>query len=219
MAFTFPTPTPVFPTLRPGFPVHVRPTYSSIVQTSVSGVEQISAKQAYPLWEFEIMFELLADETQNIIKDASHFAVGKKELQEIAGLFLVCRGQYGRFFYKNPRDFRRLNQHIATGDGVRTVFRLMRTWSTWFIEPVGGIDMLDPINVYLDGVLQGPGVASIDADLINVVFTDPVPLGTIVTMDYSFYYFCRFIEDIQDFEQFFHHMWALQSCKFRSAKR
>jgi hypothetical protein len=38
-------------------------------------------------------------------------------------------------------------------------------------------------------------------------------------MDYSYYYYCRFIEDIQDFEQFMHHMWTLQSCKFRSDKR
>lgn len=216
--FTYPIPIPVFPTLRPAFPDRVRPTYASIVATSANGVEQVSAQQSYPLWEFEVPFELLADEMRNPNPDISYFTSGQSELQQLCGLFLMCRGQYGRFYYKNPRDYARENQHIGTGDGLRTAFRIMRTWKTWFIEPVGGVDRDSPIYVFLDGSPLVSGV-SLDETQCYLVFDSPVPNNVVITATFEFFYWCRFIEDLQDYEQYYRRMWSLAACKFRSDKR
>jgi len=164
-------------------------------------------------------FEVIADETQNTIKDTSYFVQGHKELQQIAGLFLACRGQYGRFLFTLPTDHTRENQHIATTNGIDRSYRLMRTWKTWFIEPVGAINLDETVVVYLDAIGVTPGDYSFSDDGTHLVFDSIPAADQIITMSYSYYYRCRFIEDIQDFEQFMRRLWTLGACKFRSVKQ
>jgi uncharacterized protein (TIGR02217 family) len=216
LAFAFPIPTPVFPTLRPGFSFKTKPIFATATLTTVSGVEIRSAQQAFPLWEFEMTYELLADRTQNTVVDPNLALY--TELQQISGLFLVCRGQYGRFFFTNPTDNSRTGQVIQTGDGVTTSFRVIRSWAN-FSEPVGAVNVGEAINVYLDDVLQAPSSWEINSDLTHLVFDSAPSEGAVITMDFFFYYFCRWLEDIQDYEQFFQHLWEYKSCKFRSTKR
>ena len=216
MAFYYPVPTPVFPVLRSGFRFGLKPVFATAVLTTVNGVEIRSAQQAFPLWEIRMTYELLADRTQNAVIDPN--LADYNELQQICGLFLVCKGQYGRFFFSNPVDNSRSGQVIQTGDGVTNTFRVIRNWGS-FVEPVGAVNIDEAINVYLNGVLQDPGDWEIDSDLINLVFSTPPPDGAVITMDFFYYYFCRWLEDVQDFEQFYQHLWEFKSCVFRSAKR
>lgn len=218
MTFTvgFLDPTPIMPSLN-GFSVHKIPNYSSLVATSVSGRELQACQQAYPLWEFNITYEVLRDETQNEIIDPEYSAL--TEFQQITQLFLACSGQYGRFFFEDLVDNSRLGQILGTGDGVTTVFRFVRTWGSGalsFEEPVGGVNNSKPINVYLNG---SPTVNyNIDLNLQNIEFVSAPANGVVITADFYFYYFCRFLEDINDFEQFYHNLWSLKSLKFRSVK-
>ncbi len=221
MSFAYPVPTPIFPLgLRPGFSQALRPVFSTIVQTSVSGVETRSARQAYPLWEFELKFERLADQTQNQVPYT--YYLNETELEQLCGLFLVCNGQYGRFYYSYPNDYSRSGQVLGTGDGITTDFTLVRTIGSGdlaFVEPVGGIDQTTgrAPTVYLNGVIQPFGWSIIDDRIVR--FSSPPSSGVVVSADFYYYYFCRFIEDLVDFDMFYKCLWQVGALKFRSVKR
>lgn len=219
MAFFFPSPTPIFPVLRPAWTMKWKPTFASKAVTLVSGYETRSACQAWPLWEFELTYELIGDRTQNIIPDTQFTA----EFEQIVGLFLVCRGQYGRFYFSCPWDKTRTAQFMAFGDGTTLEFPLLRTLGTdpftAFLEQVGGVDYNVALVIYLDGVvLPESGNYQISATKNSIVFTSPPASGVEITVTFGYYYLCRFLENIQDFENFFHHMWTVRSLKFRSSK-
>ena len=219
--FTYPNPVPIYPTTNPNFSysVHKRPTFATIVQTAVSGREVSSAQQAYPLWEFELTYEGLREQTQN--QQIDSYMAPHVELEAIAGLFLIVNGQYGRFYFDDWTDDSRKGQQIGTGDGTTTLFRVVRTFGfgqAAFTEPVGGVNISQPLAVYLNGVVVPSANYSITSDNLNVQFNTAPASGAVITMDFFFYYFCRFIEDVQDYEQFMHNLWTIKAIKFRSVK-
>lgn len=186
----------------------------------MSGKETRSTRQAFPLWEFELTYELLQDRTQNIVPDSN---IPTNELSPIVGLFLVCKGQHGRFYYSCPWDNSRTGQFIVTADGVTAEFRLKRSIAAppnmIFEEYIGGIDPSTTMRVYVNGSESfTPTNWSLGADNNSIVFVSPPGAGAVVTADFSFFYFCRFLDDIQDYENFYHHLWTVKSLKFRSAK-
>lgn len=210
---------PVLPNLY-GYSAHKKPTFATIVpRPGTSGREVTRYQQKIPLWEFELTFEVLRDETQNQTLD-SYFS-GYKQYQEIAQLFLSIGGTFGRFFFDDITDNSRAGQVIGVGDGATTTFRMVRTWGTGalaYTEPVGAVNLSQVIKVYLDGVeYSQPGNWSIGNDLVTLTFLSGAPApGVVITSDFYFYYKCRFIEDIVDFEQFLHNRWRIASLKFRS---
>jgi hypothetical protein len=217
MPFVFPNPTPIFPVL-PGFgySVHKRPTWATIEFMAVSGRRVSSPQQALPLWEIEVTFEFLRDQTQNQVPWQQY--PGKHEFQAISELFLACAGKYGQFFFTDPTDFSRTGQIIATGDGVTTVFTVPRTWGSGVLqitEPVGSINTLQ--NVYLNGVVQPSSAFSFAGN--QLTFLSPPAGGVVITADFTFYYLCQFLEDQHDYEEFMANLWTLKSCKMRSVKQ
>lgn len=204
-----------FPNLATvGWSVHKRPTYASLVSTHVSGREVISPQQAFPLTEFELTYEILRDQTQNQSIDAS--TAPFTEYQQLWALFMACNAQWGLFYYSDPSDNSRSVAAIGTGNGTKTVFPVSRAVGTLgFTEPVGGIDQIQA--VYFNSVVQS---SSIYAKVGNtIVFTSAVGNGVVVTADFSYFFLCRFIEDMIDFEQFLKNRWKLRICKFRSVKQ
>ena len=212
----YPFPTPVLPNLN-GFDVKKTPTYDSLVAQSVSGRELSSPRQAYPLWEFDLTYEILRDPTQNQNPYAQY--TGQIEFQQILDMFLACSGQFGRFFFNDLSDNSRSAQFIGISDGTTTTYRLSRTWgsgSLSFVEPVGGINLNMPFVVYLNGTPTG--AFGFDEKGQNLILSSAPTSGVVITMDYYFYYFCRFLNDITDFEQFYANLWMMKSFKFRSVK-
>jgi len=211
--------TPIFPSLPFGFSVHKRPTFSSVVLTAVTGREVGSARQGFPLWEFELTFEILRDQTLNIVPDL--YLSPYAEFRQAAGAFMEAKGQVGEFFFNDPSDNSRSGQLLGRGDGIKTVFRFVRDWGTGllaFAEPVGGVNTLGVINIYVNGVITAPGVDwTIDSTQRNVILTS-APGSGVPVADFSFFYRCRFLEDSNDFEQFFSNRWTLKALKFRSIK-
>jgi hypothetical protein len=212
----FPNPTPVFPTL-PGltYSIHKRPTWATLISKAVSGREVRSPQQAFPLWEFELVIDFLRDQTQNQVPWRDN--AGRHDLTLISQLYFACNGPYAPFYFDDESDNSRRGQVIGTGDGATTNFIASRAWGFGALsvnEPVGGINSLD--TVYFNGD-ETSGVAySFSGNVIS--FVSPPPTATVISIDFSFYYLCRFLEDTQDYEQFMKNLWTLKSLKFRSIK-
>ena len=217
---TFANYKPVFPDVTfsdipgRGWTQHKRPTFATIENDTSSGRATRSPQQNYPLWEYELTFEVLRSETQN--QEPYTYYQGLKEFEAISELFLFCNGQGGSFLYNDPDDNSRLGQEIATGDSNTHIFPIVRTWGYGdlsFTEIIGGINEIQ--NVYFDDVLQS-------SDLYTVIygnyiwFSSAPPSGVTITMDFTFYYLCRFLEDQHDYEEFLKNLWSIQSVKFRS---
>ncbi|MGP0058404.1 MAG: DUF2460 domain-containing protein [Beijerinckiaceae bacterium] len=201
------TTPPSFPALAgQGWSVHKRPTFSTRVASHVSGREVRQSLYAYTLYEFELSFDGLAS-------GASYPGLGTASLQSLMGLFLQVEGQYGTFLYTDPSDGQVMGQGIATGDGTTTAFTFMRTLGG-FIEPVSWVSSV--ANVYLNGVAQAAGWSLTQPN--TLVFASAPGAGVTITADFSYAFVCRFLDDVEDFEEFMNGLWTVQSLKFRSVK-
>lgn len=207
---------PVLPNLH-GFSVHKKPTFSTIMRTPPSGREVGRFQAPVPLWEFELTYEVLRDQTQNQIPYAN--LAGFTEFQQITQVFVALGGQFARFYFNDISDNSRTGQLIGIGNGTNVSFRMLRTWGSGnlaYTEPVGGINQNQTVNVYLNGVLQSPTSYGFDSTNKFLVFNSAPSNGVIITADFYFYYLCRFIEDKLDLEQFYYSRWSIKSFKFRS---
>jgi hypothetical protein len=135
------------------------------------------------------------------------------------------RGAFGRFLFKNPDDNSVVSQSVGTTDGLAFVFGpLSRTYGVGDnsgTEPVGYVDLTQPFNVYLDGVLQ-------DHTTYEVLTVDPVSqqlkffatpsAGKVITVDMSYFYYCKFVDSTLDFSKFMDRLWSLQKVSIKSCR-
>lgn len=213
--FIYPDPTPVMPTLN-GFSVHKKPTFASVLAEAVSGRAVMGTNAAFPLWDFELTYEVLRSQTQNRVPDTYYSP--NVEFEAIASLFLACAGSYGRFWYDDPTDNSRTAQVIGTSDGVSLTWQIIRTYgigSVSFTEPVGGLNDSLPYTFYDNG---SPVAVTLANNNRTITFAAPITAGHLITGDFSYYFYCRFLEDGADFEQFMHNLWSLRTLRFRSVK-
>ena len=222
----YPNPTPIFPALPVvGFPVHKKPLFTGWQHKSVTGREYLTARQVYPNWDFELQFSKdswLREQTQNnplYTPNSPHV-----EFEAISQLFLSCYGTYGEFYYDDPEDDSRLGQPIAIGDGMTTTFLVLRTWGFTplaRVEPVGGVNFGQAINVYFNG---GSPISPLFYSVTNdpsgshLNFSTAPEAGVVITMDFSFFYRCRWKDDMQEYQQFNYNLWELGKCEFKSTK-
>lgn len=196
----YPNPTPILSKLYT-FSSFKTPIFGSQMFTSISGKETRIQTQIYPIWEFRLKFDALRSQTQNIVPYAQWSP--KTDYEKILATFLACKGRYGRFFYQDLTDCSRAGQVLGDGNGTQTRFRIQRSFgdgSFVLSQPVGGVDLSETVTVYLDGI---PTVDyTISDNLQVVVFNSPVSDGVTVTMDFYFFYLCRFLQDASDFEEF-----------------
>jgi hypothetical protein len=217
----YPTPTPVFPALpSQAWSVHKKPIMASRVSIGATGRETQLACAAYPRWAFILTYGWLREQTQNITPDQS--LLGFRELEAISGLFLLCRGSYGEFYFDDPDDDSRLADLVTgSADGVSTAFPMYYSWGYGpfvpsLLIPVGGIKTIDA--VYFNGSVQSPSIYSLDATRTQLVFTSPPGGGTVITSDFHFYFRCRFLDDHLDFNQFVQNKWEMKELRFESVK-
>lgn len=207
---------PVFPQLRPTYPIHKRPTFASIVAISASGREVRSPQQAYPLWEFEMPLEIMREQST-----ASQGSEGWHEFTALSELFLAGAGQYGRFLYLDTfnDDWQVSRQYVGTGDGARKDFIAKRRWgrgTTFVDEPIGALR--EVFSVYLDDVPLYPNTTNFTYSDTLISLVDAPADGVVVRADFTFYFVCRFLEDKHDYQQFMNSFWSMESLKFRSIK-
>jgi hypothetical protein len=189
------------------------------IGTTKSLREMRVAQQQLPIWDIEIPFEELRDQTQNQT-EYGPFA-GYTQYEALVQLWLSMYGQTQVFGFDCPWDNSRSGQQIGTGDGSTYVFTIYRTWGTGAnatTAPVGLVNTVSQVQV--NGVTINAAHYQIVRNKIYFVdslgFVYPPGAGLAITMTFSYYYLCRFTEDEQDFEEFAKNRWTVPSLKFRA---
>jgi uncharacterized protein (TIGR02217 family) len=178
-----------------------RPTFSTRISKRTSGREVRSANYTYPLYEFELTYEILR-------ADAAY-----QELQQLMGFFLQRQGQFDTFLFQDPTDCLIASQVIGVGDGATTVFPLVRNLGGW-VEPIG--QAANQPTVTVGGV---PSSAwSIELPNLLTFTTAPGVGQQILVANLEFYFVCRFLDDVHEYENWSNNLWLLKSCKFTSVK-
>jgi hypothetical protein len=183
-------------------------------QTTSTGADLDLGLAAAPLHDFELTYELLRDT----------FAVGTSEFKTMLGFFGAMSGNLGRFLFKNPDDSSVAQQFIAITDGTTHLWTLNRTYGvgeySW-TEPVGYVDLTLPFNVYFGGVLQDPGSYSVQVTqpaLQQIQFTSTPTTGQVITVDMSYFYYCKLSADTLTFEKFMNKLWLLKKATLHSCR-
>ena len=213
-------PIPLFPALPIGFPVKFNPSMDTLVGTTKSLREMRVALRQTPLWDIELLFEELRDQTQNQMPYGP--LAGFEQYEQLVQLWLMMYGQTNVFAFDAPWDDSRSDQVIATGDGATYIFTIVRTWGTGATATTAPIGLVNEVfDVSLNGVTVDPSEYYIQRNKIYFVnsatnIPDPPPVGQVLTMTFSYYYLCRFVEDEQSFEEFAKNRWTVPSLKFRA---
>jgi uncharacterized protein (TIGR02217 family) len=191
----------IFPTLPSlAWSSFKRPTFSTRISKRTSGREVRSANYAYPLYEFELTYEVLRADT------------AYQELQQLMGFFLQRQGQFDSFLYQDPTDCLVASQVIGIGDGTSTSFTLVRDLGGW-VEPIG--QAANTPTVTVAGVPVGGWTL---AGNLLTFESAPAPGAEIQVVNLQFYFVCRFLDDVHEYENWSNNLWLLKSCKFTSVK-
>jgi uncharacterized protein (TIGR02217 family) len=200
--------TAVFPTLSGlKWDVKKRPRFNTIVQRTASGKEVRAGLMSYPLWEFELSY------------DALRAAPAYAELQTLAGFFELMYGSLTAFNYNDPTDNSVTAQVIGTGNGAATQFQLVRSMGN-FVEPVQNVNVIT--GVYDNGspVTQGAGAGKYTINNTGLVTFGTAPVaGHTLTWTGTYYFLCRFLDDIVEFNNFMYNLFECQKLGFVSVKQ
>ena len=202
----------IFPTLPSlAWSVTKTPTFQTRIQRAASGRELRALDYPHPLWQFAVAYEFLRDNP----------TVGYDELRTLIGFFMLCQGAYGTFLFEDPTDCQVVGQQIGVGNASTTVFQLQRAMGTnlpggGFFEPIVAPKVVRA--VYLNGITQDPATYSIDFDSGLLSFSTAPGSELIITVDFSYYFRCRFTDDKYDFENFMHRLWQLKKLTFISVR-
>lgn len=194
----------VFPTMAGlGWDVKKTPIWRTKVSSAVSGKEARLSYMTYPLYRFELHYNVLRQ------------AAATDELAQIVGLFNQMRGMWDTFLYTDPTDNTVTNASPAqfgVGDGTTTVFQLTRPYGG-FTEPVQNLNGAPTI---LD---NGSAAGAHTVGSTGIVTFTTAPLsGHTLTWHGSFYYRCRFLQDESEFNNFSFELHELQQLQFQSVK-
>jgi hypothetical protein len=205
------SPIPVFPALPWDFPIVFTPNFKTIIGKGPSDREVRLNNQVYALWDIELTFPQLKDQTQN--QTPYEPFDGFTQYQQLCQLWLSMYGKAGIFYFLAPWDNSRANQPIGTGDGATTTFTVYRTWGqppASITEPVGGVQAVISVTV------GGTPVSGYSFSRNKITFSTPPANGEAIVMTFSFYYLCKFMANEQDYEEFSKDRWTVKSLKFRS---
>lgn len=199
--------TSTFPTLSGiRWDVKKRPRFNTIVQRTASGKEIRSALMSYPLWEFELSYDVLRGDAINL------------ELQTLMGFFEQMLGSCTAFNYTDPTDYSVTSQAFGTGDGITTQFQLLRTLGG-FIEPIQNVNSITGIYDNGSPVTQGAGAGKYTINSTGLVTFGTAPAsGHALTWTGTYYFLCRFLDDIAEFNNFMYNLWDCQKVGFISIK-
>jgi hypothetical protein len=203
-----------------GWSVTKTPTWQTRIQRAVSGRELRVLDYPFPLWQFELTWEALGDNLGNPTSPAAIGSLLATDLRTLMGFFLACQGAFATFLYDDPTDDQVTNQQIGVGTGGSTTVQLGRTLGVPsapnFFEPIVAPNLVSA--VYLNGIRQATASWSVDPSTGILTFTIPPPLGAVITVDFTYYFRCRFISDAYGFENFMYRLWLLKKLDFISVR-
>lgn len=218
---------PVLPYL-PGQSVTVTkaPKWSTGVIRAASGRERRTAYWSFPLWQFELQYEVIRHRPTT------------PELAAMWEFFNVMQGQFGPWLFVDPSTCQiptsilldaggqpltdsagafltdgsgaPTGYQFGTGDGSTTVFQLTRPLNS-FAEPVYAV--FDPV-ILDNGALAGTHTLARG----QVTFSAPPASGHVLSWFGYFYFGCRFLQDDLSFEQIVQQLWSGKALKFTSLR-
>jgi uncharacterized protein (TIGR02217 family) len=198
---------PVFPFLPGQNPTVIKaPTWSTEVIKTASGRSRRTAYWAYPLWTFEVSYEVLR-------KTGASSKPTVDELLLMWEFFNVQAGQFGQWLLVDPTDCQipsSTPQAFGTGDGSTTVFQLTRSMNSW-VEPVA--------EVYSPTVLDNGSAAGTHTITDGVItFTTAPAAGHTLSWYGYFYFLCAFSQDDLSFTQIVTQLWEGKSLKIEQVR-
>jgi uncharacterized protein (TIGR02217 family) len=189
----------VFPTLTNlAWPVKWSPRWSYNKQDALSGARTRTSYETYPTYDAEVAFNVLrfTDNTW----------------QQIQGFINAASGGVGLWLYNNPIDNTATSQSFGAGDGVSTSFQLVRTLGG-FTEPVFFPNAISSIQV--NGTPTGAYTVT---DTGIIVFSSAPASSATLTWSGTYWWGCRFDDDVFGFENFMQYLLSMKSMKFSTEK-
>lgn len=193
---------PVFP-LLPGQSVALSkaPRWSTKVKRAASGRERRTALWPYPLWQFELSYEVVRHRPSN------------DELAAMWLFFNTIQGQYQPWLFLDPSDYQQTNAQVfGIGDGSTTTFQIARAFTQTAAEPVYAPFGM---TVFINGTAA---TAYTMAGNGKIVFSTPPAAGALLSWAGYYYFGCRFLADDLTFEQLVSQLWSGKSVKFTSLR-
>lgn len=179
--------------------------FNTGLQASLSGKESRIAYQIYPLFQFDLTYELLRDYTT------------PSDLRALMGLFVACRGRFDTFLYSDPVYHTVTLNQFGTGDGATAAFQITATYQN--AGGPGGPELVQNFNgtpqVFVNGVatsnytLGATGIAT---------FAAAPALGAVLSWTGSFFYRCRFDDDTFGATQFMNKFWSTKKLTLKQIK-
>lgn len=204
----------VFPTLPGRAWNRARsPIFKTNIQESINGKEVRWTNQAYPRWKYTLSYEVL--------RHANAF----QELQTLAGFFCARRGSFDSFLYLDPNDQYVANHALATMNvnGISAhQYQLIRSYGG-FTEPVQSPD--PGVEIKADGAgswtLANGKLTSVSINTGVVTFAQETAPGTGQALTWTgFYYWrCRFMQDMAEFNEFLKLLWEAKKIEFITDKQ
>ena len=181
-------------------------SWSTGVQTSVSGRELRNGNYSAPFHAWEVSLEFLRKKTSI------------NEWAQIVAFVMAQQGQFIAWYYFDPTDNAVSNQYFGTGDGTSTAFQLERTvqassTSAAFTEPVYALNGTPLVYV------NGTATTAFSVNSYGVlIFTTAPAASAVLTWTGSFLFVCRFTSDDLDLAQDYSKIWSSQSITWKSLK-
>lgn len=209
----------VFPSLIGlGWSVFRTSMWSTLRQQSASGKRMALGLWSSPIYQWDLSFDVL--------RSGLIMGVTYTEQQQVLGFYNARQGRLDTFLYTDADDNSVTGQALGTGNGVTTIFQLLRTLGG-FVEPVNAPNAVTA--VYLNGVLQSGGAWSVDAATGLLTFVAAPGGGVSITADFTYYFRCEFAAsssggssanftgDTMSFEKFMDKLWTT-GISFQSVK-
>lgn len=195
----------IFPLLPGfGFVTSKKPQWSTIVSQASSGRERRRMAWSYPLWTFNIGYEVLRD------------GPGERELQKLYAFFNAHAGKYQEFFFFDPSDNAVADQPFGIGDGNTRTFQLSRTIGAGnlaYSEPIRGVANAPVVKIAgaaTTGYAIGP--------LGQITFAVAPASGLPLSWSGNFMFLCRFDQDDMDTAQMMQGLWSQSGLSFVTVK-
>ena len=128
--------------------------------------------------------------------NVAHGVKTRTQLDALIAFFRARKGRAYGFRFKDWSDFQGIAQPLGTGDGSRTLFQLVKSYSSGGVtearlirKPVSGT-----VKIYVNGVHATSGV-TVDATTGGVTFTSAPANSALISADFDFDVPVRFDTD------------------------
>jgi uncharacterized protein (TIGR02217 family) len=129
--------------------------------------------------------------------NVAHGVKTQAQLDELIAFFRARKGRADAFRFKDWTDYQAAAQPIGTGNGLKTQFQLVKTYSSGSVSEARTISkpVAGTIAVNLNGVVQSASTYSVGLTNGIITFNAAPANGVVVTADFEFDVPVRFDTD------------------------